>query len=101
MCNSEPNLKPVSNKTPRWLVALVVLQSLTLLAVLCGNPQVLPSAAASQGAAAQQDRENVLPNAAHQRQEQIRLLQQIAGELTKANASLDKISRNGEQQPAQ
>lgn len=82
--------------TPRWVAPLLIIQSLTLVLALATNGIDVPTAAA-QGREENQDKGNVLPNAADQRQEQIRLLRTIAAEMGKANTSLEKLSKHAEE----
>lgn len=82
--------------TPRWVAPLLIIQSLTLVLAFASNGIDVPVAAA-QEREENQDRGNVLPNAAEQRQEQIRLLRTIAAEMGKANGSLEKINKHAEE----
>ena len=86
--------------TPRWIVVLLVLQTLGLLVALTSNGLSLPAAEAAQDRrdpiSERQEQQNVLPNAAEQRQEQIRLLRQIVAELTNANGKLDQLNKHAE-----
>jgi hypothetical protein len=69
---------------------MVVLQALTLMAALGAWPTAA-TVEATQNRRADDQEQDVLPNAAGQRQEQIRLLKEIAGELSEMNGKLDKI----------
>ena len=81
---------------PRWVVGVLILQCAMLLFAL----RALPGASAVEAnhrtgsLPAQDDRESVLPNPAAQRAEQIRLLKQIAGEMSEMNAGLKKLNDN-------
>src|SRR5690606_30724504 len=80
---------------PRWVAAMIVLQGLTLAAAFGLRPEAAPAEAT--GVMAQQDRD-VLPNAASQRAEQIRLLKQIADQMGAMNDKLDRLNRTMENQ---
>ena len=86
--------------TPRWLVPLFGLQVLILLVALAGQGSAVPTADAAQARrdpiAEKQEHQNVLPNAADQRQEQIRLLRAILDELGNVNARLDQLNKHAE-----
>ncbi len=81
---------------PRWVAAMIVLQALTLAAAFGLRPEAAPAEAAGVRA---QDRD-VLPNAAGQRAEQIRLLKQIADEMGAMNDKLDRLNRTMEENRA-
>ena len=94
----------VARAMPAWATALVVLQSVTLLAALGGQPS--PEAVAGQlrtgpAQAGDDDRQPGLPNAAEQRLQQIRLLGQIHETLLKTNQKLDQVNEQlkGKQPP--
>ena len=95
------NANASGRATPRWVVALLMLQTLVLIVALAGNGLSMPAAEASQNrrdpvAERPQEQTNVLPNAADQRQEQIRLLRQIADELGQMNGKLDQLNKHAE-----
>jgi len=91
--NIEQSASPIIRAaTPRWLVALLFLQAATLLVALGAWPAA-STVEATQGR--QQDQEGeILPNAAAQRAEQIRLLKTIAGEMSEMNTKLGKIQQS-------
>jgi Tfp pilus assembly protein PilO len=82
---------PSRAATPRWLVALLFLQAATLLVALGAWPAA-STVEATQGR--QQDQDEILPNAAGQRAEQIRLLKVIADEMSEMNTKLGKIQQS-------
>ena len=87
-------------RTPRWVGALLTLQTLALIVALSGHGPSMSAAQAAQDRrdpiAQPQEKTNVLPNAADQRQEQIRLLRQIVEELAETNAKLDQLNKHAE-----
>lgn len=87
-------------RTPRWVGALLTLQTLGLVVALSGHGLSMPAAEAAQDRrdpiGEQQERTNVLPNAADQRQEQIRLLRQIVDALSETNSKLDQLNKHAE-----
>ena len=94
MSNLDPTPVAARRPIPRWAAAVVVLQSVTLLAVLAARPAV-PSADAAQVGSqrgAQDEGRQGLPNAAEQRAQQIRVLGQIHDELVKVNQKLDRVN---------
>ncbi len=91
------NPTPPKSVSQRWIVAIMVLQCFTLLVALGGLPTASPVEANQQRRdplQAQDDREQILPNAAAQRAEQIRLLKQISDQLGEMNAGLRKVNDN-------
>jgi hypothetical protein len=90
---------PSRSATPRWIVGLLILQAATLLVALGAWPTAA-SVEASQGRQDNQEERGMLPNAAGQRQEQIKLLKTIADEMSEVNAKLGKIQQRLENPPA-
>jgi hypothetical protein len=93
---TEQPAKSRRHATPRWLVALLFLQAATLLVAL----GAWPAASTVEATQARQDQDEILPNAAAQRAEQIRLLKAIADEMSEMNTKLGKIQQSLEK-PAQ
>lgn len=102
--NTEPNRNvaptgPVASdhpgkfsRLPRWAVAVLVLQSLTLLCVF-GSNGTTPASGNTQYLQSRDDRPKgqTLPNSAQQRAEQTKLLARIVSELEKTNSKLDSL----------
>lgn len=81
-------------RVPRWAVAALVLQSLTLLCVFASNGTT-PAAASGQWSQSKDaSRTATLPNAAQQRAEQIKLLATIVSELEKTSSKLESIDKH-------
>ena len=93
------NATPSSTRTPRWVHVVLCLQGATLLVALGLRPAV-SAVEAGQPRMGQEEqrREPILPNAAGQRQEQIRLLKVIADQMTEMNAKLDQMNKSLDQQ---
>lgn len=103
---NRPSVAHVVSASPKWMALLLALQGLTLLAALGAQPGATPAEAGGQRRPAigidddEPKREPVLPNAAGQRQEQIRLLTVIADQLVAVNAKLDETNKKLDQPEA-
>ena len=84
------------SRVPAWVVAIVCLQSVTLLAVFAGQPSATEAVAAEIYQSRSRDnrpQQSTLPNAAAQRREQIVALNKINQQLEITNERLGQIGK--------
>lgn len=84
----------IAGRVPRWAVAALVLQSLTLLCVFTSNGTTTAAGSGSLSQSRNGSTGVTLPNAAQQRAEQTKLLATMVSELEKTNSSLASIEKH-------